>query len=683
MSFKKILETVVLVVIIIIFSFLSIVQAQETKDTTAITPLISIIDTTIAVPTPVASEIKDSASFPVTDTSTINNSTTSSTMNSADTSKNSSPSVEIVPQPTINSEKSELPPDQQSTISSPTPSTTESSSSIKKFYPEIGIGVGLMTFHGDVGYKNLNQPLRYRMGYNFYQQESLFPFLDASVFLLIGRLYGNERDSAASKNYNFESKTVSGGINFTYNFLKPFYAKRTKPAFIMPYVSIGAELIGFTTYSDLKDTKDRIYYYWNNGYIKDKPQNAPDAASAVVLTRDYTYETRVRNETTMGFPVGAGITFHVANRISINFGSTYHFIQSDLIDYVKDGGNDAFFFTSCTFRYNFATPRYIDEKELHYKDVDYIALEKEDSDGDGVPDLKDLCPNTPLGVTVDINGCPPDDDGDGIPNYLDKEPGSARGALVDEHGITITEEYIAKQLAAEDSLEAANTVRSVTYSPEDSSIVVSPSSSTSPYSSVGEEQSVTYKVRLGTFKKDGIPTEMIDKFIDIQDISSKTDSNDMTTYTAGSYLNKIDADKRRKELVKEGIKEASVVAIDKEGKTVALNTITKTLAKSKTPVQLNPNSPFPTSTSYNFEYKVQIGVFKQKPPQTIFNEIETLSTEKTPEGTKYMGGSFNSYKNAVAYKTKLREKGFPDAFIVIYKSGKRVSIKQFEEKSTQ
>lgn len=45
-----------------------------------------------------------------------------------------------------------------------------------------------------------------------------------------------------------------------------------------------------------------------------------------------------------------------------------------------------------------------------------------DSDGDGVPDRRDKCPNTPPGVQVDKHGCPLDRDGDGVPDYLDKCP---------------------------------------------------------------------------------------------------------------------------------------------------------------------------------------------------------------------------------------------------------------------
>lgn len=58
----------------------------------------------------------------------------------------------------------------------------------------------------------------------------------------------------------------------------------------------------------------------------------------------------------------------------------------------------------------------------------------QDSDGDGVPDKQDQCPNTPLGCKVDANGCPIDSDGDGVCDGIDSCPESPRGATVDAKG---------------------------------------------------------------------------------------------------------------------------------------------------------------------------------------------------------------------------------------------------------
>jgi len=57
-----------------------------------------------------------------------------------------------------------------------------------------------------------------------------------------------------------------------------------------------------------------------------------------------------------------------------------------------------------------------------------------DTDGDGVSDRKDKCPNTPTGVTVDASGCPIDSDGDGVFDGLDKCANTPKGATVDAKG---------------------------------------------------------------------------------------------------------------------------------------------------------------------------------------------------------------------------------------------------------
>jgi outer membrane protein OmpA-like peptidoglycan-associated protein len=57
-----------------------------------------------------------------------------------------------------------------------------------------------------------------------------------------------------------------------------------------------------------------------------------------------------------------------------------------------------------------------------------------DSDGDGVTDDRDRCPNTPAGAVVDAVGCPKDSDGDGVYDGLDVCPDTPRGARVDSRG---------------------------------------------------------------------------------------------------------------------------------------------------------------------------------------------------------------------------------------------------------
>lgn len=53
----------------------------------------------------------------------------------------------------------------------------------------------------------------------------------------------------------------------------------------------------------------------------------------------------------------------------------------------------------------------------------------EDSDGDGVPDDKDKCPNNTkreISAGVNADGCPKDTDGDGVPDYRDRCPNTPK-----------------------------------------------------------------------------------------------------------------------------------------------------------------------------------------------------------------------------------------------------------------
>jgi outer membrane protein OmpA-like peptidoglycan-associated protein/opacity protein-like surface antigen len=79
------------------------------------------------------------------------------------------------------------------------------------------------------------------------------------------------------------------------------------------------------------------------------------------------------------------------------------------------------------------------DKFLHYVavGVTWYPSKPKDSDGDGVRDSKDKCPNTPMGCIVDEVGCEIDSDGDGVCDGLDRCPNTPRGCKVDDDGCPI------------------------------------------------------------------------------------------------------------------------------------------------------------------------------------------------------------------------------------------------------
>ncbi len=72
-----------------------------------------------------------------------------------------------------------------------------------------------------------------------------------------------------------------------------------------------------------------------------------------------------------------------------------------------------------------------------------LAPPERDSDGDGIIDKRDDCPNTPQGAYVDDDGCPFDSDGDGVFDGLDDcadTPPQATG-FVDIYGCPIDTDF--------------------------------------------------------------------------------------------------------------------------------------------------------------------------------------------------------------------------------------------------
>ena len=63
-----------------------------------------------------------------------------------------------------------------------------------------------------------------------------------------------------------------------------------------------------------------------------------------------------------------------------------------------------------------------------------------DSDGDGIVDSQDYCPNDTLqtlAMGVAANGCPRQSDADGTPDYRDHCPNTPRGVKTDKYGCEI------------------------------------------------------------------------------------------------------------------------------------------------------------------------------------------------------------------------------------------------------
>lgn len=93
------------------------------------------------------------------------------------------------------------------------------------------------------------------------------------------------------------------------------------------------------------------------------------------------------------------------------------------------------------------------------------------------------------------------------------------------------------------------------------------------------------------------------------------------------------------------------------------------------PVEPKP-APTPTvNNSSSIIYKVQIAVTSQmiNIKQAPYNSIRTVTFDKQGNLYKYMAGNYSNYNDVKGELEKMKNLGFKDAFIVVYKQGVRLN----------
>ncbi|MCX6295716.1 MAG: outer membrane beta-barrel protein [Bacteroidetes bacterium] len=321
-----------------------------------------------------------------------------------------------------------------------------------KQLPSVAIGAGILSFNGDIGNGvNLSSFSRIRVGYHLTIEERIGKYLGVSVNGLYGKLSDSER--GLDRNLNFESKIMQGDLNLVLHFDNDLIFSRT--SVFAPYMYAGIGYLKFDPYGDLTNKNNVKYNYWSDGTIHDMAQSDPLASTSTLIQRDYTYETKLTDSSnysrsSLALPLGIGFNLKVLRNLSVNMGATYYLTFTDWIDNFKSGSNDKYIYANVSIQYNFGKEE--DESDAIYRSVDFSALDKMDTDEDGVSDGEDRCPGTPKGVKVTGHGCPEDNDEDGVPDYKDKELMTKRNAIVDEKGVTITDKMLSEQQSQYDSL---------------------------------------------------------------------------------------------------------------------------------------------------------------------------------------------------------------------------------------
>lgn len=535
-----------------------------------------------------------------------------------------------------------------------------------KLKPTIGLGSGMMAFYGDVGFNNRTySPLVSRIGYEIRATTPITPWLEGGLYALHGRLGVNERSDG--RNLNFDSRITVGGFQFRYNFHQLLNPERV----VEPYITVGFESVEFLTKTDLIDAQGRTYNYWSDGSIRDIAESAANASDAVVITRDYRYESDVRElnadgfgkylERTWAIPIGVGARMDLGGGFDLRIAATMHHTLTDYMDGVTDrsiedrkgdGRNDRFLYTSASVGFAIPMERKVKmpKTPLSSEELDLIVL-NDDTDGDGVPDMRDDCPQTPIGVAVDAKGCPLDGDGDGVPDYLDDELDSVAGAFVNARGVTVSDDEHLRGML--NYLDSGNV-----------NVVASRRESFGPMPPKPAAAKRVFVVKVGT-QVEGISEELIQRILSLPDVRTVV-SGDTTYYVVGTY----DAipEALRRELELRGMGVESVVMVEEDGRLIDVSD--ELLAEREKLRGMGAGDD-----NRDVIIRVQLGAFRYKLSQNIFKEIPDLVVIKGDDGlTRYYTGSFNDVNQAAAHKVQMLLGGFEGAFLVAFRSGKRISM---------
>jgi len=551
--------------------------------------------------------------------------------------------------------------------------------------PTVGVGVGALSIYGDINDNNYNSPFGGNPGINVYIIQPISTIFDVRINFLSGNIKEEER--SLDRNVNFKSEIRGFSANLEYNFSN-FLPENRK---VTPLISVGVEAIEFNPKSDLEAFGGEPYNYWSDGTIRNIDENSANASQAIVIQRDFKYETDIREsglngsttyaERAFSIPVSLGVNMHLNDQFNFRLESTLRYTFTDNIDGLSrktderivgnrkaNSRNDILFFGGFSLSYNFQKVEGADidqyDKKGKSDPFDFLASgNTEDYDGDDVIDLIDICPNTPKDVQVDSVGCPVDSDGDGVPDYLDEEVNTEYPEFANDKGVEMTDDMMYKSyLRYKDStLEFADVIeRDFTGQNK-------------------QKKRRRYRVKVGEYQKGETPADMT-KLLSLSDLS-KIDQDNSTLYTVGNYSTLKDAKDRAVKLSSDGYEKVDVIKRNNSGNYEALNIDTQSQNSDLT---VNESvSSAPNSTPQEQEnkidevvYRVQLGAFKQRPEESgKYGKIPSLFVVESGGYFRYMSGSFKTFEDAANHKVKMVVEGFKGAFVVAYKNGNRVSLK--------
>lgn len=542
-----------------------------------------------------------------------------------------------------------------------------------KLKPRLGLGIGTMMFYGDIGNDNAGySPATADLGYVLDITNELTSFLDLRLYTVFSTLTVNE--FSTDRRLNMQSQVRSGGALVSYNFDHFLPASRGAE----PFIGVGFEAFEFLSKSDMFDANGMRYHYWSDGTIRSIAQSAANADEAVMLQRDYVYETDLRELNRDGFgaypernfaiPVSAGVQFKVTDRFNARLAATYLFTFTDMVDNLSaqsagnrqgNARNDRFLFSSVSINYDL-NPMQLKKPKVNPEFLDEsgnLLAGLEDTDLDGIADVIDECPGTPENAPVDGKGCPLDSDGDGFADYLDEEPQSAH-TYVDATGVALDDDEIYERyLMWNDSIPWKGS----TFS-EDYAQVLADAS----------KAKMTYRVRIP--RDATLSQDEINALLAFEDVHTAEEDGERF-FLVGNFDNLPGAVREKLELIDNGFKPDVVSGNDNDG-FAEVNDTQELEEHVRSEMQAEAAAEDPEHIE-GLHFRVQVGAFSREVPEQIFAGMTDVIQVKGADGLiRYMTRSYGSMEEAAERRIELLLLGFDGAFITAYESGDRITLQQ-------
>jgi len=511
--------------------------------------------------------------------------------------------------------------------------------------PLVSVGVGIMTFFGDIGMygSQITHVGKFNAASSFTIEQRIGSALGVSLNGVKGSL--TEVDNRAYRHLNFQTDVMQFNLGIHFHFDNGFIINNT--TLFAPYLTVGFGYMTFESRGDLRDKNGVRYHYWPDGSIRDQDYDWENPQNGNVIVQDYKFETKLDSlkqytHNSLTIPVGVGINFKFSDRLEANISTNFYFTKTDAIDnlsYQKidkfkffDKHNDSYLYTNVTLQYNIGGKSRNQFGNKYYKNIDFKKLDKQDSDGDKVADSYDLCPDTPKGVRVDKDGCPIDSDHDGVPDYLDKESHTPVGSIVDENGVALTpqmmeDKFIRDSLIMEGAL-VFDKDTSMTKSDVNESLI--------------KQQTQAY---YNSIKTDNTNNQNQTSHNGHVVVPNNTTTNN-TNVNTNTNIN--------------------------------TNTNTNTNNTNENTNNSNVNLNEVNSPIGGIIYKVQIGSVNNADSKEYFKKTfgitEEMKVDAFQGAYKYSIGTFYTYISARQYANSIRARTGINAFVISFKDGSRIPV---------